>query len=123
MVRDNKDENLIQFVSTFNPKNPEMFNTIRQNLPNLHEDETLREIMKNYPIEKKMPTLESKKLLTRAKFAEIQESPKITKCNRPNCGVCEYLMTDNNFLFKCGKRFKVKTFMSCDAKILIYITK
>ena len=33
------NENLIPFVSTFHPKNPEMFNTIRQNLPILHEDE------------------------------------------------------------------------------------
>ena len=44
VVRDNKDENLIPFVSIFNPKNPEMFNTIRQNLPILHEDETMKEI-------------------------------------------------------------------------------
>ena len=39
VVREKKNENLIPFVSTFNPKNPEMFNTIRQNLPILHEDE------------------------------------------------------------------------------------
>ena len=124
VVREKKIENLIPFVSTFNPKNPEMFNTIRQNLPILHEDETMKEIMQNYPIIKsKRQPWNLKKLLTRAKFAEIQESPKITKCNRPNCGVCDYLMTDNEFLFKCGKTFKVKTTMSCDAKNLIYVIK
>ena len=124
VVREKKNENLIPFVSTFNPKNPEMFNTIRQNLPILHEDETMKEIMQNYPIIKsKRQPWNLKKLLTRAKFEEIQESPKITKCNRPNCGVCDYLMTDNEFLFKCGKTFKVKTTMSCDAKNLIYVIK
>ena len=61
--------------------------------------------------------------MTRAKFEEIQESPKITKCNRPNCGVCDYSMTDNEFLFTCGKTFKVKTTMSCDAKNIIYVIK
>ena len=50
VVREKKNENLIPFDSTFNPKNPEMFNTIRQNLPILHEDETMKEIMQNYPI-------------------------------------------------------------------------
>ena len=61
--------------------------------------------------------------MTRVKFEEIQESPKITKRNRSKCGVCEYLMTDNDFLFKCGKMFKVKTSMSCDAQKLIYVIK
>ena len=50
VVREKQNENLIPFVSTFNPPNPEMFNTIRQNLPILHEDETMKEIMQNYPI-------------------------------------------------------------------------
>ena len=89
-----------------------------------YEDETMKEIMQNYPIIKsKRQPWNLKKLLTRAKFEQTQESPKITKCNRPNCGVCEYLMTDNEFLFKCGKTFKVKTSMSCDAKNLIYVIK
>ena len=66
--------------------------------------------MQNYPIIKsKRQPWNLKLLLTRAKFEEIQESPKITKCNRPNCGVCDCLMTDSEFLFKCGKTFKVKT--------------
>ena len=84
----------------------------------------MKEIMQTYPIIKsKRQPWNLKKLLTRAKFEEIQESPKITKCNRPNCGVCDYLMTDNDFLFKCGKTFKVKTSMSCGAKNLIYVIK
>ena len=49
VVREKKNENLIPFVSKFNPKNPEMFNTIRQNLLILHEDEPMKEIIQNYP--------------------------------------------------------------------------
>ena len=53
VVREKTEENIIPFVSTFNPKNPEMFNTIRQNLPILYEDETMKEITQTYQIIKK----------------------------------------------------------------------
>ena len=122
VVREKTEENIIPFVSIFNPKNPEMFKTIRQNLPILYEDETMKEITQAYHIIKsKRQPWNLKRQLTRAKFNETQESPKVTKCNRPNCGVCAYLMTDNHYLFKCGKKFKVKTSMPCGTKNLIYL--
>ena len=57
-----------------------MFNTIRKNLPILHEDETMKEIMQNYPITKSkcQPWNLKKKLLTRAKFEEIQKLQNAT---------------------------------------------
>ena len=116
-----REKNIIPFVSTFNPKNPEMFNTIRQNLPILHEDEAMKEITQAYQIIKsKRQPWNLNRLLTRAKFNETLESPQVSKCNRPNCGVCAYLITDNHFLFKCGTTFKVKTSMSCDAKKILF---
>ena len=54
LVREKTDENIIQFVSTFNPKTPEMFN-IRQNLPILYEDEMMKEIIQEYQIIKSKP--------------------------------------------------------------------
>ena len=31
-------------------------------------------------------------------FTDTQELPKISKCNGPNCGVCEHLITENEYL-------------------------
>ena len=124
VVTEKTEENIIPFVPTFNPKNPEILNTIRQNLPILYEDATMKEITQTYQIIKsKRQPWNLKRLLTRAKFNETQESPKVTKCNRPNRGVSAYSITDNHFGFKCGKTFKVKTSMSCDAKNLTYVTQ
>ena len=41
IVREKTDNDIITFVSTFNPKHPELFNLIRENLPILQEDETM----------------------------------------------------------------------------------
>ena len=80
VVREKKNENLIPFVFTFNPKNPEMFNTIRQNLPILHEDETMKEIMQNYPIIKsKRQPWNLKKTIDKSK---ICGNTRITKNNK-----------------------------------------
>ena len=82
----------------------------------------MKEIIQEYQIIKSKPqSWNLKRLLTLAKFSETLESPKETKCNRPNCGACIYLITDPEFSFKCGKTFKVKASMSCGAKNLIYI--
>ena len=80
VVREKKNENLIPFVSTFNPKNPEKFNTIRQNLPIFQEDETMKEIMQNYPIIKsKRQPWNLKKTFDKSK---ILGNTTITKNNK-----------------------------------------
>ena len=41
IVREKTNDNIITYVSPFNPNNPELFNSIRDNLPILQEDETM----------------------------------------------------------------------------------
>ena len=41
------NKNIITYVSTFNPKNHELFNSLRDNQPNLQEDETMNQILQN----------------------------------------------------------------------------
>ena len=78
VVREKTEENIIPFVSTFNHKNPEMFHTMRPSLSILYEDETMKEILQEYQIIKsKRQPWNLKRLLTRAKFNETLESPKL----------------------------------------------
>ena len=57
-----------------------------------------------------------KRLLTKAKFTSNYEHTVKKKCNRPNCGLCIYLLEGNYFIFNCGTRFKIHEDMSCDVK-------
>ena len=60
---------------------------------------------------------------TNCAITDTQELPKISKCNRPNCGVCKPLITENEFIFQCEKTINVKTTMSCEVRNLIYVIR
>lgn len=110
------------YVSTFNPKNPELFGTILDNLNILHEDQKMNNILQtNTIIKSKRQPQNLKRLLTRAKFDEIVQIASINKCHRANCGLCKCIIVGNSFTFKCGKTFHVTTNMGCDAINLIYV--
>ena len=118
-------EDIIPYVSTFNPRNPELFTTIRQNLPILYADETMSDALQNTKfIKSKRQTPNLKKLLTRAKFKESKSNEKelckVSKCNRPKCGLCSYLIEGSFFNFQ-GKKFYVNENMTCDVKNVIYV--
>ena len=112
------------YVSTFNPKNLELFGAILQNLNILHEDQKMNAILQaNTIIKSKRQPANLKRLLTRAKFDENIQIATINKCNRPNCGLCKCMIVGNSFTFKCGKTFYVTTSMGCEAKNLIYVMR
>ena len=125
IVRDETNDNIIIYSSTSNPKNPELFNSIRDNLPILQEDETINQILQEFQIIKsKRQPRNLKQLITRAKFNDdAHESPNIRKCNKSNCGLCDHLITENEFTFQCRKTFKDKYSMSCEEKNIIYVIR
>ena len=62
-------KNVIPYVSTHNPKNPEIYNVIRNNLPILEEDPGMKKILdnsQNIKSKRRIPNL--KTILTRACF-------------------------------------------------------
>lgn len=121
-VQQKSDENIVTFVSTFNPKNPEIFQTIRHNLDILYEDEIMAHILNCHEIIKsKRQPQNLKRILTKARFDENEQEATITQCGRPNCGLCHHLIIENIYHFKCGKSFKVKSHMSCNVRNLIYV--
>ena len=76
LVREKPNDSIITYVSTFNPKQPELFHAIQQNLPILYEDDKMKEIIHKYTIikSKRQPN-NLKRLLTKAKFTDTQELP------------------------------------------------
>ena len=110
------------YVSTFNPKNPELFGAILQNLNILREDQKMNDILQaNTIVKSERQPQNLKRLLTRAKLDENIQIATINKCNRSNCGLCKCMIVGNSFTFKCEKTFYVTTSRGCDAKHLIYV--
>ena len=111
----------ISLVVTHNPRNHNMFDTVKHCFPILQQSDNIKELidMKNIVYSRRQPP-NLKKLLTRAKFTSTEETPTVSKCMDPRCGTCPYLKTGETFTFKCGKTFTVKTNMSCKSKNLIY---
>lgn len=58
---------------------------------------------RNDIIKSKRQPLNLQTLFTRAKFDENHQDNNIKRCNRPNCGICQYLLAVNTFSFKCRK--------------------
>ena len=124
-VKVKQDESIIPFVSTFNPKDPEIFPDIINNLPILEKDEKMNDIISNYKfIKSRRQPNTLKRLLTKAKFTSTYEHT-VKKCNRPNCSLCTHLLEGNYFTFNCGTRFKIHedNFISCDVKNVICVMK
>ena len=116
-------KNIVPYVSTFDPRDPEMFRVIMDNMPILQADEKMRNILSNYKIIKsKRQSYNLKRLLTKAKFT-LNDTCEVRKCTRPNCGLCIHLVEANSFKFNCGINFEVHENMTCDVKNVIYVMK
>ena len=122
-VKEKSEEKIIPYVSTHNPQDPEMFKVILDNVPILKEDDKMRNILTKYKlIKSKRQPYNLKRLLTKAKFTS-NNTPKVTKCNKPTCGLYIHLLEGHSFTFRCGKNFTIHENMSCNVKNVVYVMK
>ncbi|XP_061194818.1 uncharacterized protein LOC133202982 [Saccostrea echinata] len=93
----------IPLVVTHNPRNLNMYNSVKQCFPILQQSQNLKELidLKNVIYSRRQPP-NLKKLLTRAKFSSNEDIRTVAKCMDPLCGTCPYLKTGETFTFKCG---------------------
>ena len=90
---DNNRKNVLAFVSTHNPNNPNLFPIIKSTLPLLCASKRMKTSIKNTKlINSKRAPSNLKKMLTRARFVlHEKEGPRITKCSNSLCGTCAHL--------------------------------
>ena len=109
-MKDKDDQTLITYVSTHNPMNTEIFNDIQNDLQVLKRDEHMKEGLEPYKIIKsKRQPKHLKKLLKRAKYTDVEDNPKVLRCNRSNCGLCLHLIEGEELTFKCGRTMKLSS--------------
>ena len=81
-------------------------------------DATLGDVLENYKIIKsKRQPPHLRRILTKAKFEDDTTSAKVTRCNRPNCGLFNYLIEGEGLSLKCGKKVTIKENTSSDVKM------
>jgi hypothetical protein len=105
-----------------NPQNPEMYTNIHNNLFILQSDPIMTAALNNVKfIKSKRQPPNLKKLLTTAKFTQHTSiSNNVTKCNRPNCSLCQHITESSYYTFK-NKKFYVNAPMSCNVQNVLYV--
>ena len=103
-----EESDIIPYVTTFNPNNPEIYPTIKQFKPILQRNHELHETFKDKVfLKSKRQPPNLKRLLTKARFTNRpKEDYKVSKCNEPRCGLFKYISEGPSANFK-GKVFKV----------------
>ena len=128
--RDKEETPILTFVSTFNPRNTDMFKVIKDTLLLQNESPRMKKALNNIKLinSKRQPS-NLKKLLTRERFdlsttqkQEHQGVKKVNRCTTKTCLACTVLEeTDKVTFSSCQETFMVKNEMDCSCKDIIFL--
>ena len=126
ILRTTKTKNttdIIPFVSTHNPKNPNIIPQIRAQIDILKKDSKMKKVLeKSKFIASKRQPSSLGKMLVRAKFSNKTEEGGSFKCNHKRCSNCKYINETKSInITSTGKSFNIKHKMTCKSKDVLYI--
>ena len=113
--------NITPFISTYNPKNREVFGILKANMHIFKQDNTMNRIMKNTKFikgKRQLPNL--RRILMKSEFNENNTPPCVSKCNEPRCGLCKSIIEGSCLKLK-DKTFHVKEHMNCTVRNVLYV--
>ena len=117
-IEENEEKN-IPFISTYNPNNPQISNTIKSVFENLQSN-TVPGFKDVKLIQSRRQAPNLKRILTKAEFSS--KKPSVQKCGDPRCQCCNNLLLADHYVFKrTGFRFVLKTSFTCDSSNLLYV--
>ena len=107
----------IPMVVTYNPDLPPMRRIVSQRWNLLHEDERLKNLLKNRPIIAYRKPKNLKDLLVRSKFVYEQEEEK-------GCSWCSQVKETNTFKSETtGKTFSILHKVNCKSSKIVYLVR
>ena len=112
---------IITFVTTHNPNNPDMFKVLQNNKEILNSSIRCKDAFKKTTfINSKRQSQTLKSMLVRASFKN-SETYKTSKCGTSRCGCCINILEQTSFYFKnVDKLFEIRSNMNCSSQNLIY---
>ena len=118
--KEKKQEDVLTFISTNNPCNPEVSNVIKSSLKQIKKSEKWKSILnKNKFINGKRQPPNLGRLLCKSKYINIEESG-VKKCGK-NCACCEHVKECTEHTFKGQKEpFVIKSKFNCQSSNFIY---
>ena len=112
-------EEIIPFLSTGNPNNPNIFPIIRQTFENLQHSKTMSNVFSGKKLINSIcqaPNLE--RLLCKSRFMPVEENFPVNCCGK-YCICCPYLLKSSSYLFKrVNKVFFQKMILTARAETL-----
>ena len=113
----------IVFISTFNPNNPQLTNTLKDTFISMQNTDSLKNCFQNKKLlcaKRKAPNI--KEIVTRAAFNDKHDIYGIKRC-KANCVTCQHLVETGEIKFNNRETFKLKSNFSCNSKYVIYLIK
>ena len=116
-------KNNITYVSAYNPNYTCDAYNVKQTLKNLQSNKHTRNIFYDKKLifsQRQPPNL--KNILTRARLVRNEDGSGVSKCLRPRCKICLFLITGNKYYFKhVDFNLKITQGMTCDTLNCIYV--
>ena len=113
------NENILPFITTVNPNNPNIYSTIKS-LVNCLENNNVSGFHNIRLIQTKHQSPNLKKLLTKTEFGEVLLGT--FNCSDKGCECCNYLLINDQYTFKNVQiTFKLKNCFTCDSFNLVYV--
>ena len=114
-------DEIIPFVTTFNPRDFNVFKFMKQIENNLHESEKMNKVLsKKKIINSKRQPKNLKRILTNSRFDFTEVGPSVQRCSDKRCRTCPSLIEGNSITFINGKHFTVRQSISCKTRNVIY---
>ena len=116
------DLNLLPFVQTHNPRNPQVYSFLVQSFNFLKSSEKYNDLLKDVRlIKSERQPKNLGRILQSSFFSSKKPKFGVTKCNQKRCGTCRYLMEQDRVYFnEANLDFKIKTEFTCESRNLIY---
>ena len=119
--KENKDT--LVFVSTFNPRNPNVSKFIDNTMENIKTDPILKNIFDNcIVIKSKREPKSLKDLLVKSFFSMQKPVFGVSPCHKSRCKTCNNILpTDSYYFNEAAYIFNIRQVFDCTATDLIYV--
>ena len=122
-VKPKLESEILPFVYTHNPKNPNMVPLIRSSLELLKSNPHMNKVLnssKFVPSKRQPPNLG--KLLVRAKFSDSKTTGGSFKCGDKKCSNCQNMNeTQHIQITSTGRQFEIRQRLTCKSVNVLYI--